>query len=84
MKQRITLSMLAVASGTGLMVAMVAAAIQIPRSAYALECFTYPRANPTTDQKYDQLCGDDHAACNSMRDDKIKSGVKDVSSCDVD
>ena len=84
MNQKIPLSVLAVVSGIGLMVAMVAAAIQIPHTAYALECFTYPRANHTTDQKYDQLCGDDHAKCNDMRDEKIKSGVKDVSVCEPD
>ena len=81
MKQKIPLSVLAVVSGIGLMVAMVAAAIQIPHTAYALECFTYPGANSTTAQKDDELCGDHHAKCNDMRDAKIKSGVKDVSIC---
>jgi hypothetical protein len=84
MNQRIPLSVLAVASGIGLMVAMVAVAIQIPQTAYALECFTYPKANPTGTDKYTQACGKDLAECNSMREAKINSGVQDVSACEQD
>ncbi|MGA8843956.1 MAG: hypothetical protein WB511_10255 [Nitrososphaeraceae archaeon] len=84
MKQKIPLSALAVASGIGLMVAMVAAAIQIPQTAFALECFTYPKANPTGTDKYTQSCGKDLAECNSMRQAKIDSGVQDVAECAQD
>ncbi len=51
MKQKIPLSVLAVVSGIGLMVAMVAAAIQIPQTAYALECFTYPNSQSYRDRQ---------------------------------
>jgi hypothetical protein len=84
MKQKIPLSVLAVASGIGLMVAIVAAAIQIPQIAYALECFTYPKDNPTGTDKYTQSCGKDLAECNSMRQAKIDSGVQDVAECAQD
>ena len=82
MKQKIPLSVLAVASGMGLMVAMVAVAL--PQTAYALECFTSPKANPTGTDKYEQSCGKDLAECNSMRQAKIDSGVQDVSECAQD
>jgi len=84
MKQKISLSVLAIASSIGLMVAIVAAAIQIPQTAYALECFTFPKANPTGSDKYEQNCGKDLSECNSMRQAKIDSGVKDVSACAQD
>ena len=84
MKQKIPLSVLAVTSGIGLMVAMVAVAIQIPQTAYALECFTYPKANPTGTDKYAQSCGKDLTECNQMREAKINSGVQDVSECAQD
>jgi hypothetical protein len=84
MKQKIPLSVLAVASGMGLMVAMATVAIQIPQTAYALECFTSPIKNPTGTDKYEQTCGKDLTECNSMRQAKIDSGVQDVSECAQD
>lgn len=84
MKQKISLSLLAVTTGIGLMVSLFAVAIHISQTAYALECFTYPKDNPTGTDKYTQACGKDLAECNSMREAKTNSGVQDVSECAQD
>lgn len=76
MNQRIPLSLLAVASVIGL---MVAAAVLIPQTAHALYCYTYPK-----DAAYSQACGATSDECKNLRDAQIANGTKDVSECALD